>query len=129
MYQKQKDFTTSSDKMKANMIWGSQYDAMLNWALTGIDSAHVTANSYGNHQGCSVGAVECGSYNNGSDKINNVYDLEGNLCEWTQEAIGTSVRVNRGGNYGVTYSPSLRNSYIPSSTDASNGSRLSLYIK
>ena len=130
MYQKQKDFTTSSDKMQANMIWGSQYDAMLNWALTGTDSEHVTANSYGNHQGSSVGAVECGSYNNGSDKINNVYDLEGNLCEWTQEAGSTSDRVRRGGGCYNANSPSnRRHLYGPYSHDAGIGSRLSLYIK
>ena len=126
MYQKQKDFTTSSDKMQANMIWGSQYDAVLNWALTGTDSAHVTANSYGNHQGSSV---ECGSYNNGSDKINNIYDLEGNLFEWTQEVGGTDTRISRGGFYDYYVSPSIRGNGYPSSTYDYNGSRLSLYIK
>ena len=129
MYQKQKNFTTSTDKMQAEMIWGSQYDAMLNWALTGTDSAHVTANSYGNHQGSSVGAVECGSYNNGSDKINNVYDLEGNLREWTQEAFGTNNRVIRGGYYGNTFLTSNRDYYTPNKNYADGGSRLSLYIK
>ena len=113
MYQKQKDFTTDSDKMQANMIWGSQYDAMLNWVLEGEDKAHVTANTYGNHQGSSIGAVECGSYNNGSDKINNIYDLEGNLYEWTQEAIGTSNRTFRAGGYYGSASTNTRNSSSP----------------
>ena len=129
LYDKQSKFTTSSDKMVSSMIWGSQYDAMLNWALTGTDRAHVTANSYGNHQGSSVGAVECGSYNNGSDKINNIYDLEGNLREWTQEASSASGRAFRGGNYDGAYSPSLRNNTDPSAAGSTYGSRLSLYIK
>ena len=129
MYQKQKDFTVSSDKMQANMIWGSQYDAMLNWAIEGEDKAHVTAKTYGNHQGSSVGAVECGSYNNGSDKINNIYDLEGNLFEWTQEAYYPYFRVYRGGNCSNSFSPSYRYITTPYYPNAYYGSRLSLYIK
>ena len=128
MYDKQSKFTTSSDKMVSSMIWGSQYDAMLNWTLTGTDSEHITASSYGNHQG---GAVECGSYNNGSDKINNIYDLEGNLFEWTQEAYGIGHRGYRGGYYWGTNVPSYRYYCSPSNSNSFNiyGSRLSLYIK
>ena len=31
LYQKIKTFTTDSDKVVSSMIWGSQYDAMMNW--------------------------------------------------------------------------------------------------
>ena len=30
---------------------------------------------------------------------NNIYDLAGNVYEWTQEASDTYVRASRGGNY------------------------------
>ncbi len=130
LYQKQKDFTTSSDSMVAGMIWGSQYDAMLNWVIgTETDKAKVMQNSNGNHQGSSVGAVECGSYGNGSDKMNNIYDLEGNLYEWTKEANGTNRRVHRGGNYDNTNYPYYRTNNFPNYTLSINCYMLSLYIK
>jgi hypothetical protein len=125
MYQKQKDFTTNTDKMKSAMIWGSQYDAMLNWVMTGGDKAHITATTYGNHNGSS--AVNCGSYNSGSDKMNNIYDLEGNLYEWTQEALNTNGRVERGGYCGDSDSPSCRYHDYPYGT-YDGGSRLALYV-
>ena len=126
MYQKQKSFTKSADKMQAEMIWGSQYDAMLNWAMKGTDKAKVTANTNGNHSGS---VVTCGNSTYSADKINNIYDLEGNLFEWTQEANNTCYRTVRGGAYLSSYSPSFRRDGIPSATSARYGSRLSLYIK
>ena len=132
MYQKQKNFTTNSDKMTANMIWGSQYDAMLNWALTGADKKYVTATNRGNHLIYSTGAVECGRYNNGSDKINNICDLEGNVSEWTQEVSNVYFHLFRGGTYDndihTPLESSKRISTFPYFTDFKNGSRLSLYI-
>ena len=112
------------------MIWGSQYDAMLNWIIaTEEDKAKVMLSTNGNHQGNSTGAVECGSYGNGSDKINNIYDLEGNLREWTMEA-STYGRVTRGGYYGNrSYTPSRRDGYYNNNINSDIGSRITLYIK
>lgn len=134
MYQKQKDFTTSSDKMQANMIWGSQYDAMLNWALEGADKTHITAtnNALHNYSDSSSLLTRTTTENDtatGLDRINNIYDLEGNLREWTQEAYNAYFRVFRGGSYYDAYSPSNRSDNVPGFVDAFGGSRLSLYIK
>ena len=122
MYQKQKNFATGN--MISSMIWGSQYDAMLNWALTGGDKSHVIASSYGNHSG-SVKNTKATT----TDKINNIYDLEGNLYEWLQEARDVYSRTTRGGNYSTGLSPGGRGYGYPLRTYASLGSRLSLYIK
>ena len=91
MYDKQKKFTEDSDKMQAGMIWGSQYDAMLNWALKGADKEKVnsTGNSNCNGQQPNTGEES-------RDVINNIYDLEGNQLEWTQEASGNNCRRYRG---------------------------------
>ena len=35
-----------------------------------------------------------------TSKTNNIYDLAGNCNEWTQEAVYTYCRANRGGYYG-----------------------------
>ena len=106
------------------MIWGSQYDAILNWALTGADKGKVTANTNGNHSGSWVNTGKTTT-----DKINNIYDLEGNLWEWTAEAVSTGSRVPRGGNYYSTSPTSNRNYINPGMAPNDLTSRVTLYIK
>ena len=93
MYKKQKEYASKNNitSVSSSMIWGSQYDAMLNWALTGSDKGKVTATTNGNH---SRSPVKTGKTE--KDKINNIYDLEGNFLEWTMEAYGFDFRVLRG---------------------------------
>ena len=122
MYSKQKAF--SSTGLQSSMIWGSQYDAMLKWVKGGTDSSHITVTTNGNHSG----SVK-GTGSTVADKMNNIYDLEGNLCEWTLEASNTNFRVYRGGYYSYSYSPSYRYNLYPYNTNSCYGSRLSLYIK
>ena len=127
MYKKQKEFGKNIESVSSSMIWGSQYDAMLNWALTGSDKGKVTATTNGNHSGnvVNTGTTE-------KDKINNIYDLEGSLYEWTLEAYYTGSRVLRGGFYNGSTSPSNRlNVYGPVNDYHTTffGSRLSLYIQ
>ena len=65
-------------------------------------------------------------------KTKNIYDLAGNVNEWTNEAYFTTYRVNRGGCYGgpSTYSPaSVRERYEPYYCSSSIGFRPALYIK
>lgn len=97
IYKKQKEYVSKNDitSVKSSMIWGSQYDSMLNWALTGSDKSKVTAKSNAPHNLDST--YQPGTQDN--DKINNIYDLEGNVCEWTLEAWFASDRVFRGRLY------------------------------
>ena len=66
-------------------------------------------------------------------KANNIYDLAGNVMDWTMEASYTYFRVLRGGYYsftGATYP--ARNRYAsnyPTNSDNTNGCRTTLYIK
>ncbi len=126
LYQRQKKFTSSSDSMVSSMIWGSQYDAMINWAkASGTETgAHVTQTGYGNHTGSVKNTGETTT-----DVINNIYDLEGNLWEWTLEAYFTNGRVRRGGSYLYIPAPANHDDLYPYDTSAGNGSRLTLYIK
>ena len=70
-------------------------------------------------------------YNNGGvyDIINNIYDLDGNVSEWTLEAFYTGLRAYRGGKYNYAITPSSRDYYYPGIIGAGDGSRLALYIK
>lgn len=105
MYNKQKKFATenSLNSIEASMIWGSQYDAMINWVLQGKDKEKIFENQNAPHN--LTEAYKCGAQPN--DKINNIFDLEGNLREWTLEALFNNVRVLRGGNFNMNFNPRL----------------------
>ncbi len=128
LYSISKTYTVAENSVESTMIWGSQYDAMLNWVKNGnsADKNKITEKTNGNHSG-NLATTGNSTYSN--DSINNIRDLEGNLYEWTLEAYGTYGRVFRGGGYDNSYSASCRNSNGPLSTYSSNGSRLTLYIK
>lgn len=78
-YEKNPFYSNSS--VTSSMIWGSQRDAMLNWILTGSNKAKIIANTNGNHSGS---VVTTGVTT--TDIMNNIYDLEGNVLEWSQTA-------------------------------------------
>ena len=130
LYSKAKAYAQAADntkKVTSYMIWGSQYDAMLNFGLTNsADSSKVIASNNGNH---SNSLLKTGTYQ-GTDSINNIFDLEGNQLEWTQEAYGTDYRAIRGGRYSRSGSPpSLRDTDLPNTLSRYYSSRLSLYVK
>ena len=106
------------------MIWGSQYDAMMNWmAKNGMTVG--TRPSSGNKNGSEI------TGNEGNDVLNKVYDLYGCHFEWTLEATNepTHGRVSRGGFAYGSVPPAYRNyGNGPDFDDEYNGSRLSLYI-
>ena len=65
--------------------------------------------------------------------VKNIYDLAGNVAEWTMESYGTTFRVTRGGPYydaGSDYPASTRNTYYdpPSSSYDAFGFRVTLYL-
>ena len=103
-----------------------QYDAMLNWVINSdsADKHKISEDTNGNHSGS---LVTTGKYSN--DKINNIYDLEGNLFEWTLEAMGEVDRTIRGGSFLVGM-PSNRSTAVATYNSPEYfGSRLTLYIK
>ena len=120
LYKKIKTFTNDSDKVVSSMIWGSQYDAMMNWMAK---------------TGKTVGSADDKKRNNttitGGEKpdiINNIYDLYGCHFEWTLEAC-SDYRAGRGGCSGNNGSPANRGLGSPDGTSSSNSSRATLYIK
>ena len=131
LYSKQnKTYTGTNNSVESSMIWGSQYDRILNWVKEGTnetEKAKLTNTSLGNNSSGSVKITGNSNYSN--DSINNIRDLGGNLCEWTLEAYSTDFRVIRGGVYNNTLSPSCRYGNYPKNTYSLNGSRFSLYVK
>ena len=97
LYAKQHEYATVMNSsyqtnIKSAMIYGSMYDAVMNWALCGedkTDASKVTNPSEPRNSKQATGTLE-------TDKIKNIYDLGNNLREWTAEAYGSNSRVSRG---------------------------------
>ncbi len=100
----------SEESTTSGMIWGCQWDAMLDWIANYGDQKDITdSREWGNYSD-SIGAA---ANNSGSKrtsgyneawKANNIYDVAGNAWEWTMEACGTFARANRGGHAGQRWS-------------------------
>ena len=104
------------------MIYGSMYDAVMNWALNDEDEKDkITKPSTKRSSKQPTGTLE-------SDKIKNIYDLGNNLYEWTLGAEEEHDRIFMGGNFNYGDPPSVCYGNVPRLTTNVYGTRLSLYI-
>ena len=136
LYKKCKELK-ASNKVETRMIWGCQWDVTMNWLISSgaktSNEVNTDSSSWGNYNNTVVkaddGTTEIkASGTSSSSKLNtgkttftmanNIYDLAGNVSEWTQEASNTdtSGRASRGGGYchdGSLNPASNRFSYTP----------------
>ena len=161
MYEKTKELSGKNDNAITSMIWGSLWDETLQWLYeSGAKTSDGTQLTYeliasdstkwGNYANSTFSfitgettpdetatkepwdpfIIPTGSAE--YTKVNNIYDLAGNVYDWTLEASSAYHRVLRGGGY-VSYGssgPAAYRSYL--SPDVSNGyygSRSALFIK
>lgn len=129
LYKKCLEYTvpeTENTPVTSSMIWGSQYDAMMNWMQDNridVKAKEDGTNTIRNSDSSRRTGAQA------KDFLNNIYDLFGCHYEWTLEANSGGLRVHRGGYSIVSVSPSSRYSNNPTSTDNYYSSRLTLYIK
>lgn len=140
MYKKCKELKGSNNKVETSMIWGSQWDRTLMWLVESEDKTKeqiCDSRDWGNYSN-STGEAEAGSGSkrptgySESWKANNIYDLAGNVYDWTMEANSSNRRVLRGGYYdysGGSYPARGRNYRYPTDSSYSYGCRGALYIK
>lgn len=121
LYEKMASFAETNDKFVSSMIWGSQYDAMMNWMAKNRKNVGNTDNKKRNSMNTT------GS--NTNDIINNIYDLYGCHYEWTLETYSDSHRARRGGDLRGNYSPASRYFNEAFLTYSFYSSRATLYIK
>ena len=134
----------------SSMIWGSQYDQIMIWMKNIKNDKETTRGKYyvtngvvkGNYGKITINGNEIKDGNDnitspaetGSKdeyRIKNIYDLAGNVWEWTLEAIRNNIRAVRGGGYDIEYieysRPDARSFTYPNIRDAYHGSRLTIY--
>ena len=115
MYAQQKIYSELAleSKTTSSMIWGSQYDQIMIW-MKGEKSSdqassrgkYYVTNGAGKGNYGTISGVENDVYSGiaptGSQdiySIKNIFDLAGNVFEWSLEASMTAFRVERGGSY------------------------------
>ena len=123
LYSKCKEFApqSSNKSVVSSMIWGSQYDAMMNWM-------QEQGNAIGTANDDKINTTQV-TGSNLKDVIENVFDLYGCHRDWTLEVSSTNLRVYYGGDHSNSISPSnyVASSPLDTSTDVST--RIALYIK
>ena len=157
MYEKSKTLSDNNNNIETGMIWGNQWDRTLMWLMecnakdetTGKSKEEVISDStsWGNYYNAtftytnSSGSTATKNQNSrvriptGSTeytKANNIYDLAGNVYDWTMEANSTNCRVLRGGRYSFTgsaYPARFRHNYFPYGSYDYYGCRAALYVK
>ena len=132
----------SNDYVQTGLLTGKAWDRTCHWIEDYIktlnaDSSLTKSQYYGNYKNSQspanvtgYGSKQVAGF---SDKwsVKNIYDLAGNVWEWTSEALSPG-RLNRGGNYyhdGERFPVSWRRLDGPSNTDDNLGFRSRLYIK
>ena len=118
----------------STLIYGVQWDAIMNF----IDPAYATGSCEedsfvrdSSGKGCYDQSAPTVTGSNANYAVKNIYDLGGNVDEWTMEAYNTKNRVIRGGPYldsGSLYPASIRNFNNPSYSYGTIGFRPALYL-
>ena len=134
-------YTGDASSVQSGLLTGKAWDRTCHYIedyITTINTNSTLRDSryYGNYSNSQApadngkGTRQVSGYNE-NWKTKNIYDLAGNVWEWTYEA-RSSHRIDRGGSYnfnGDTHPVSCRSLNVPSNTNVSLGFRLRLYIK
>ena len=131
---------TNNTGVKSTLIYGVQWDAIMRW-MKDIENSSATKTAPQNKY--ILDSTGKGNYYDSDDtnnpaatgtnnyEVKNIYDMAGNVYEWTMEAYNTFSRVVRGGRYyssGSDSPASLRYDLTPDSSYSDIGFRVTLYL-
>ena len=126
LYKAQKDLYSTSTSVFSSMITSKEWDTIM--TFTGYGDTTRATSTYATTPDLSGSAYK--GTTDTYDLSKNIYDLAGNVMEWTLEAYFANYRVSRGGNfYYDNRSASFTGNSEPYQRNSSYGSRLALYIK
>ena len=151
MYSRMKNIS-SNQNIQTSMIWGCLWNETLQWLVETGAKTYAEINnstSWGNYYNATFTYKTNTSGGTGTKnqngkkiiptgsteytKVNNIYDLAGNVMEWTMTGFSSSERCMYGGCYEFTDSIRFSVSYIfsnyPYRNYAHAGSRSYFYIK
>ena len=122
--------------VKSHLPYGAEYDSVLEWFIKShariteeIASDSTKWGNFWNTKDSPRMVVKTGRCKAWS--TNGIYDLAGNVNEWTQKMNESSFRVIRGGNYnhlGYGYPVSCRDYYNPDNCYILTGFRATLFL-
>ena len=126
-----------NDAVKSHLPFGIEYDSVLDWFIkSGAKTRYeITENSkdWGNYWNTANSPKEIAETGSCVEWcVNNLYDLAGNIEEWTQEHKASSYCITRGGSFdhlGIFSPVAHRNSHTPAEYCSKIGFRAILYIK
>jgi hypothetical protein len=129
--------------IKTSVVYGVQWDAMLRFVASEENNVNNSI-SWGNYSSSELNytingeeytkkAGEVKQLLSGiseQTKSKNIYDIAGNVYEWTAETAGSNVRVVRGGSYVTAIGQLAASRYAYNQDTANNaiGFRISFYI-
>ena len=119
----------------STLIYGVQWDAVMRWLYNGTEEERVwltNSTGKGNYYDKDNTNNPAKTGANDNYQMKHIYDLAGNVYEWTMEMGSSSGRVRRGGYYdfGGISTPCSHRGNINADYSTNNvGFRLALYVK
>ena len=100
------------------------------WYYDNYNKDNTGANNTNPTQQTGIDLIYKNDNGNITNKKNNIYDMAGNVCEWTMESYNTDARVKRGGycSYSGSYLPSSTRNSSPPYSIGTIGFRVTLYV-